>query len=218
VLPGAAYNRFSLHQRTDGGRSRMHPRSTHTRRWRALLALAAVLAAGGALAACGSSSPTSTVAAVGSSTATTSTAAPAAGGSGTPSAADNAKLVKFSQCMRSHGVPDFPDPTGGRLLLQSKKGSSGSLHPDSPQFKAASQACKSLSPAGLGSGQTVSPQVQAQALKFARCMRSHGVPSFPDPSFTGGGIRIQAPGTNLSSPAFKRAQQECGSLLPGGAP
>jgi hypothetical protein len=196
----------------------MHPRSTHTRRWRALLALAAGLAAGGALAACGSSSPTSTVAAVGSSTATTSTAAPAAGGSGAPSAADNAKLVKFSQCMRSHGVPDFPDPTGGRLLLQSKKGSSGSLHPDSPQFKAASQACKSLSPAGLGSGQTVSPQVQAQALKFARCMRSHGVPSFPDPSFTGGGIRIQAPGTNLSSPAFKRAQQECGSLLPGGAP
>jgi hypothetical protein len=129
-----------------------------------------------------------------------------------------AQIVKFAQCMRSHGVPDFPDPTGGRLLLQSKKGSSGSLHPDSPQFKAASQACKSLSPAGLGSGQTVSPQVQAQALKFARCMRSHGVPSFPDPSFTGGGIRIQAPGTNLSSPAFKRAQQECGSLLPGGAP
>lgn len=195
----------------------MYRRSTHQSLRRGALAALAALATGAALAACGGSSPTSTVASLGSSTASSSTA-PAAGGAATPSAADNAKLVKYSQCMRSHGVPDFPDPTGGRLMLQFKKGSSSTLDPNSPQFQAATQACKSLAPAGLGSGQSVSPQAQAQALKFARCMRSHGVPGFPDPTFSGGGIRIQAKGIDLSSPAAKRAQQACGSLLPGGAP
>jgi hypothetical protein len=115
-------------------------------------------------------------------------------------------------------VPGFPDPQGGRVLLQVHKGSGSTLDPDSPQFKAASQACKSLAPAGLGSGQAVSPQMQAQALKFSRCMRSHGVPGFPDPSFSGGAVRIQAKGNDLTSPAAKRAQQACGSLMAGGAP
>jgi hypothetical protein len=195
----------------------MNPRFTSHPIRRALLAVVAPLAAGAALAACASSSPTSTVASLGSSTASSSTA-PAAGASGAPSAADNGKLVKYSQCMRSHGVPDFPDPTGGRLMLQFKRGSSSTLDPNSPQFKTAQQACKSLAPAGLGSGQGISPQAQARALAFARCMRSHGVPGFPDPTFSGGGIRIQARGVNLASPVAKRAQQACGSLLPGGAP
>lgn len=177
---------------------------------------AAVLAATVAAlsAACGSSSPSNTVAAVGSSTPTSSAAA----GGGAPSAADNAKLVKYSQCMRSHGVPGFPDPSGGRLLLQVTKGSSGSVHPDSPQFKAAAQACKSLAPAGAGGGQTASSQLQTQALKYSRCMRSHGVPTFPDPTFSGGGVRMQLHGIDPNAPAFKHAQQACASLAPGGTP
>jgi hypothetical protein len=195
----------------------MSPRSLPNPIRRAVLVAAAVLAAGAPLAACGSSSTTSTVASLGSSTASSSTSAPA-GGSGAPSSADNAKLVKYSQCMRSHGVPDFPDPTNGRLMLQFRKGSSSTLDPNSPEFQSAQQACKSLAPSGLGSGQSVSPQAQAQALKFARCMRSHGVPGFPDPTFSGGGIRIQAKGVNLNSPEVKRAQQACSTLLPGGAP
>jgi hypothetical protein len=46
-------------------------------------------------------------------------------------------------------------------------------------------------------------------------MRSHGVPSFPDPS--GRGIHI-GPGSGIdpSSPAFKAAQSACRRLLPGG--
>lgn len=196
----------------------MNHTPTHRPLRRAVLGVAAACAAVGALAACGSSASTNTVASLGSSTARSATVAPA-GGSAGPSAANNAKLVKYSQCMRSHGVPGFPDPQGGRLMIQVHKGSgSSTLDPDSPQFKAASQACKSLAPAGLGSGQSVSPQMQAQALKFSRCMRSHGVPSFPDPSFSGGAVRIQAKGTNLNSPAVKRAQQACGSLMAGGAP
>jgi hypothetical protein len=47
-------------------------------------------------------------------------------------------------------------------------------------------------------------------------MRSHGVPSFPDPS-PGGGIHL-TPGLNPSSPAFKAAQASCQKHLPGGGP
>jgi hypothetical protein len=52
--------------------------------------------------------------------------------------------------------------------------------------------------------------------KFSQCMRSHGVPDFPDPS-AGGGIHL-SPGTNALSPAFKAAQVSCHKLLPGGGP
>jgi hypothetical protein len=49
-------------------------------------------------------------------------------------------------------------------------------------------------------------------------MRSHGVPSFPDPS-SGGGIQISSrSGINPFSPAFKAAQSQCFKLLPGGGP
>ena len=55
-------------------------------------------------------------------------------------------------------------------------------------------------------------------LAFSRCMRSHGVSDFPDPS-PGGGIHLsQGSGINPSSPSFKSAQANCHKLLPGGGP
>jgi hypothetical protein len=58
-------------------------------------------------------------------------------------------------------------------------------------------------------GASVNPQ-----LAFAECMRSHGVPNFPDPS-AGGGI----PDALAPSPAFLPAAQKCRSKLqPGGGP
>jgi hypothetical protein len=58
----------------------------------------------------------------------------------------------------------------------------------------------------------VSPQRQTQLLRFARCMRTHGVPSFPDP--TSRGIALSS-AVDPSSPQFQSAQQACKSLLPG---
>jgi len=53
----------------------------------------------------------------------------------------------------------------------------------------------------------------AQLLKYAACVREHGVPNFPDPSANGGFmVRVE------SSPAFKAAQATCHKLLPGGGP
>jgi hypothetical protein len=48
-------------------------------------------------------------------------------------------------------------------------------------------------------------------------MRSHGVPNFPDPTFTGGHIEIRAPGVDPNSPAYKAAAATCGSFLVGKA-
>jgi hypothetical protein len=77
-------------------------------------------------------------------------------GGGPPSAAESAKmlaqLLKYSQCMRSHGVTNFPDPTDsdGRVGLQVNL--SGSLNPQSSIFQRAQSACASLQPGGAGAG------------------------------------------------------------------
>ena len=71
-------------------------------------------------------------------------------------------------------------------------------------------ACGSSGHAGSG------PRANA-GLKFAACMRSHGVPNFPDPS-GGGGIQIPVgSGINPRSPAFQSAQRSCASCCPAAA-
>ncbi len=70
--------------------------------------------------------------------------------------------------------------------------------------------------ASNGSAGTSASRSYSQVVKYARCMRSHGVSNFPDPT-PGGGIQFSASvGINPFSPAFKGAQQACGRLLPGG--
>lgn len=102
---------------------------------------------------------------------------PAATGSGAAPSA-NSQAIAYSQCMRSHGVPDFPDPTSNGIPKETAQqlGVSGS------QYQAATQACGHLLPNG-GGGPTQA-EVQQEwtgMLDFARCMRAHGVPDWPDP-------------------------------------
>jgi hypothetical protein len=54
------------------------------------------------------------------------------------------QFLKYSACMRAHGIPKFPDPTqdGGGVGIQI----SGNIGQHTPQFKAANQACRSLQP------------------------------------------------------------------------
>jgi hypothetical protein len=64
---------------------------------------------------------------------------------------DPAKLEKFSQCMRAHGIPDFPDPSDGGLSIQSNAGSD--LNPRNPTFQSASKLCaKKYNVPALGGG------------------------------------------------------------------
>ncbi len=125
------------------------------------------------------------------------------------------KMVAFAQCMRSHGVPDFPEPSEGHLLI--KGNSKNGLNPDSPQFQAAMKTCHSLAPAPKISPQQ-SAAMQAQALKFSACMRSHGAPDFPDPKFEGGGVQLQikrGSGIDPQSSQFQAAQKACQGDMPG---
>ena len=124
---------------------------------------------------------------------------------------DSTTAVRYSQCMREHGVPSFPDPVNGQLRLQVTKG--GPLDPSSPGFQAAQQACKSLEPPGLQSGSGQSTQQQSQMLEFVSCMRQHGVSNFPDPS---NGRFVITGGVDPNSPQFQSAMQACRKLLPGG--
>jgi hypothetical protein len=57
-----------------------------------------------------------------------------------------AAMLKFSACMRAHGLKDFPDPTfsGGMVQLGIKK--SSGLNPSSPIFQAAQKACQGNMP------------------------------------------------------------------------
>jgi len=62
---------------------------------------------------------------------------------------DPAKLEQYARCLRSHGIADFPDPSGGGLSIQTKQGSD--LNPRSPTFQAAAKTCAtSVGIPGLG--------------------------------------------------------------------
>ena len=187
-----------------------HRRSAH---WLPLAAAALALIA----AAC-SSGATARVASLGSTTATTTAAAPSGT---TPGAPTLAALDKFAACMRSHGVPDFPDPVvqqspDGRSIKIAVAGPGGAGQ--TPAFNTAANACKSLAPP-RPTAPTITTQQQQDYLNAAACMRSHGITGFPDPDFANGGVNFPIPtGMNTESPQFLRSRQTCQKLIPAGLP
>jgi hypothetical protein len=197
--------------------------TTTARLRRAAVLVSTPIALGLLTAGCGSGSPTGGVAHLGSGTqATSAAAAGAAASSGGGESSPGSKAVAFSACMRSHGVPNFPDPqishngseVSVRIALPAGVGSGNS------KFKSAQQACRKLLPGGGGVGPVnqpvVSPAEQTQYLKAAACIRAHRLPNFPDPTFSGGGVHIDHQRLNESSPTFKAAVHACESLIPGG--
>jgi hypothetical protein len=159
-------------------------------------AMAAVLLAAGC-----SSSPSST----------TPASAPSAGST-------VAQAVAYTQCMRSHGVPEYPEPDS-RGQLQ-KIGSGQQVGVSDAQLSTASNACQSLWPY-----QALTPAQQQQELtddlKFAQCMRSHGVPTLPDPVATNGKVEFvistSKTGINPDSPQILAKAHACLHVLPAGA-
>ncbi len=116
------------------------------------------------------------------------------GAGGSTNASDSSSspsAVSYSNCMRSHGVPNYPDPSGGQL----PKGGAQAFGVSTTVFSAAQGACQHLLP-NAGSFQeeasqctldgdcppAVVAQMMATDRKFAQCMRSHGVPNWPDPT------------------------------------
>jgi hypothetical protein len=131
--------------------------------------------------------------------------------------------------MRSHGVPDFPDPdSDGNFHLGdnqqgggSKESGSNSVSSQensvSPQETAADQVCHHLLAAGPQLSAAQKQHALSQLVKYAQCMRAHGVPNFPDPHTTNGGIGVPSgisfdlsgSGVDGKSPQYTSANQAC---------
>ena len=109
----------------------------------------------------------------------------ASGGGNDSAGVANAKVrekaLEFAGCMRDHGVGKFPDPdASGQLTIDSVSNGSG-VDTSTPTFEKALEACKELQPSGF-TGRKRTTQAQQAALKFAQCVREHGVKDFPDPA------------------------------------
>jgi len=121
--------------------------------------------------------------------------------------------------MRTHGVPNFPDPISAGAGVQL----SGGIDPQSPAFRSAQGVCQKLMPGGTPQSVGDSEARTQQMVRLAECMRAHGLETFPDPTRSApstppaGGIALFTPGGTLSlpasivqSPAFKQAAARCG--------
>ena len=109
----------------------------------------------------------------------------------------------FAECVRTHGVPLWPEPESSGRFDKSKL-TPHQLGVGSSQIAAAERACKTLLP--TYSATTQQSHVVAQALRFSRCMRAHGTTNFPDPQSNGA---IAIPHTMENSPAYLAALNFC---------
>jgi len=117
-----------------------------------------------------------------------------------------AQLVEFTQCMRGHGIKNFPDPVNGAFSFSGV--GADSVDPSSPAFQAAKAACIHLVP---GEAQRLAVRAQGLAAgdKLAACMRSHGFPSFPDP--TSQNVFDVPKSINIALPSYQSAFRTCQS-------
>jgi hypothetical protein len=153
-------------------------------------------------------------------------AAPPAG-SASGGSARYEQALAYSQCVRSHGVPDFPDPdAAGNIVQQVRPGQPAG---NTPQERRAEDTCQHLLPHGGAAGSAVQHRMVSQLLKAAQCMRTHGEPNFPDPTVHGAAtsgdtvslpgnitLNLSGAGIDINSPQFQAAQRACRSLLPAG--
>src|SRR5277367_1057027 len=155
-------------------------------------------------------------------------------GSSAGGSADSPAAIAYSACMRSQGVPNYPDPDSSGQL---PKGDAQQFGVSTSQYQAAQQACQHLLPTGGSLHQeehqcmqnsdcppALVQQMMTGDMKLARCMRSHGVPNFPDPTnggssgpvfnITEAGISDAASHTSR----FEAELTECGRLAGANAP
>jgi hypothetical protein len=176
------------------------PRPPRSRRARGA-AVITVMAAAALLTAACSGSPSST-----------GSGSPNAGGS-----ANSPSAVAYSQCVRSHGVPAFPGPDSSGQIPKITAGQQVGV--SDSRLTAAQGACQDLWPYQAPT-QVQQRQQLTDDLKFAQCMRSHGVPNFPDPTNSGGHVEfvisVSRDGFNPHSPQILAKAHECQHVLPAG--
>jgi hypothetical protein len=193
------------------------PRQAGTRLCRAGLVALALLGIGVLATACGGGPASPGVASAGKTTTTTGSSTAQNGSS---ASVENSALA-YVACMRTHGEPNMPEITinGSGVHMSASPGSG--FDPNTPQFAAANKACEHLLPkkGGVASGSTITSADQADYVKAAACMRSHGVPNFPDPTFENNSVEfINTTPIDTNSPQYKSALATCQKLIPAGLP
>ena len=132
-----------------------------------------------------------------------------AGPAGSPGAGQElpTQAVAFAHCMRSHGVPNFPDPeldSSGDLVKKPL------LESTFNGPRSARTACAHLMPKeALGLAPAQHEQHQRQQLAFTACVRRHGFPNFPD-GWSGNVGQLISAGLDPSSPQLNAALTKCG--------
>jgi hypothetical protein len=146
-------------------------------------------------------------------------------GAGSPGSAGSGPLA-YSRCMRAHGISDFPDPNPSGGLSLPGPGNGGDLLQTNPKNQAAQKACQSLMNAGLGTPAQRAKNYAA-ALKYAACMRAHGLINYPDPKPPGNGPNSQSnsggqggsgssqSGLDPNSPQYIAANKACQHYMSG---
>jgi hypothetical protein len=129
------------------------------------------------------------------------------------------QALAYSRCMRAHGVLKFPDPNSSGAI---PKVGLQQLGVSSTVFQAAQRTCQHLLPNTGQSSQAQNQQILTALWNFARCVRAHGVPNWPDPLAESDpgqpgtpGFPRNMPGVNQNAPQVKNALQKCQHFLAG---
>jgi hypothetical protein len=149
---------------------------------------------------------------------------PSAGSGGSSNAGRSANYqigISYADCMRSHGVPKYPDPNGSNELANGlPKVSVQQLEVSSSQYQAARSDCAHLLPNDGQQTQTQSGQDLDAMRRYARCMRSHSVPTWPDPTYdptAGWGFDlVNVDGFDPNSTQIENKMDVCDRGLPPG--
>ena len=143
-----------------------------------------------------------------------------AGGAERPANPDVTAAYAYARCMRSHGVPNFPDP---HVTISPGHGSVGfAVDPSetgSPQFELRSEDMLEDPPGATEPGQERAQQQakKRNLLAFAQCVRANGVHDFPDPDAQGQLPlpTVIAAGVDLHSRPFLDAATACVGVTHG---
>jgi hypothetical protein len=146
-------------------------------------------------------------------------------GSGGPTNAGGSPIsrsaIGFSRCMRTHGVPSFPDPASNGTI---PKGTAQQFGVSDSRYETAQTACAHLLPNSGGANDAVIQRAMNGMRGFAECMRSHGVSNWPDPTTDRAGyptfyLREQI---DMTAPQIVATIHGCQHLVPttrvGGGP
>jgi hypothetical protein len=124
--------------------------------------------------------------------------------------------LAFARCLRANGLPKWPDPTSSGAFDKSKLRQTGY---SVAQMRAVEDGpCRHLLPASPAAP-TITAADRTDYLEAAACMRSHGYPNFPDPTFPNNNVHLDIPSSiDQNSAQFRGAATTCTKLIPAGLP